>query len=226
MVLQPCPGRAGIGGQKPVPRHEDVRLEGLDRWSGSQKLLVTALEPLCVRSSVRVARDEDPVAVQCLDAVHEGRSVFLVQQVVANLDDVVGSDADEVTVEGRVVQLAQRQPVPDGRFASGFGVGHDVRGVEEFGVPEAAEGALSPVRVENPLAETSLMEAMPYGSGDVLAPTAAAVVVDEAGFAPLIDRVLPVVHLYRERERTPDRRRRRIPAIRPDTGPASARSSR
>ena len=104
-------------------------------------------------------------------------------------------------VEGRVVQLAERQPVPDGRFASGFGVGHDVRGVEEFGVPEAAEGALSPVRVEDPLAETSLMEAMPYGSGDVLAPTAAAVVVDEPGFLPLVDGVFPVVHLDRERER-------------------------
>ena len=64
------------------------------------------LKPVGVRPKTRIAREDDSVAVQGLNAVDEGRSVFFVQQVVAHLYYVVWTDTDEVAIERRVVQFA------------------------------------------------------------------------------------------------------------------------
>lgn len=51
--------------------------------------------------------------MQGLDAVHERRAVRLRQQVATHLHHVVGTDAEEVAVERRVVELAQRSVYAD-----------------------------------------------------------------------------------------------------------------
>ena len=130
------------------------------RLSRAPEGLVADLQEALVRPERRFPGDGDGHAVQRLDAVHQRWPVLFSQQIGAHLHDVVGSNAEEVAVEGGVMELAQRQPVRDGWFSL-VGVGHDVRGVEQLRVPETAEGALAPVGVEDALPKRALVEALP-----------------------------------------------------------------
>lgn len=73
---------------------------------------------------------------------------MLFQDVAANLDDIVWIYSEDITVEGSVVDLAERKPVRDTRLAVRFAVRDDVRGVEELGVLDVADGAVVVVGIE------------------------------------------------------------------------------
>ncbi len=98
----------------------------------------------------------------CLSAwsPFQRRGVALVRLEDPNLDDVVGPDTDELTVEGGVVQLTERETILDPRLAVWLRVWNDVGGVEQLLVAETAQGALLPVGAQHSFAERTLVE--PY----------------------------------------------------------------
>jgi hypothetical protein len=60
----------------------------------------------------------------------EHRPVDLREDVEAHGDFEVGRDADEVAIEGGVVELAERQAVGNDRLTEGMAVGEDVGGLQ------------------------------------------------------------------------------------------------
>ena len=65
-----------------------------------------------------------------LQSVAEHRAILLSEDVTANLDDQIGSYAEDVAVEGCMVDLAQGQTVRHYGLAERIGIRNDVRGVE------------------------------------------------------------------------------------------------
>ena len=104
------------------------------------------------------ARHMYSVLVKPLQAVNQHRPVLLLEDVAPNLDDSVRAHADEQSVECGVMQLAERKPVRHPWLSPGFTVWHDVGGVEQFVVPEAAQRTLRSVRTQHTLPKGPLME--------------------------------------------------------------------
>ena len=103
----------------------------------------------------------DLPAVHFLQPVQQHRPVFFSKNRRPHLDHVGRRHRQEVPVVRRMVQLAQREPVRDDRFAVGLGVPDDVRRVEQLLVPQAAQRALGLVRAQHALAKGALMEPGP-----------------------------------------------------------------
>ena len=74
------------------------------------------------------ARHVDEPALKALQAMLEHRPVDFLQHIEAHGDLEVGRDADEVAVEGGVVELAEREAIGNDRLAQGMAVGEDVGG--------------------------------------------------------------------------------------------------
>lgn len=100
----------------------------------------------------------------------ERRPISLVKEITANFNCVIRPYADEVPIECRVVQRAQCQSIAHDRMPLGIRIRKDVRGVEQFVVPKATEGALPVIRIKNSLAKCALVKPHPCDSGCV--PTA------------------------------------------------------
>ena len=109
-------------------------------------------------------------AVDLLQTDDQHWAVVFLEDRWPNLDDVVRSHGKEEAIEGSVVELAQREAVADDRLALGIAVGGDVRGVEQFEVPKATEGAPVLVGTEDSFAERHLMQPTPEGRRDVGTP--------------------------------------------------------
>lgn len=77
----------------------------------------------------------DLPAVHLLQPVQQHRAVFFRKKRWPHLDHVGRRDGQEVPVVGRMVQLAEGEPIRDDRFAVGLGVPDDVRRVEQLLVP-------------------------------------------------------------------------------------------
>ena len=71
--------------------------------------------------------------------LQQHRAVFFSKYRRPHLDHVGRRHGQEVPVVRRMVQLAQREPVRDDRFAVGLGVPDDVRRVEQLLVPQSAQ---------------------------------------------------------------------------------------
>src|ERR1039458_6843669 len=84
---------------------------------------------------------EDALVVNALEAVEEHRTVDLDEHVRPDLDRVVRPDAHDVGVEGRVMDLAESQPVRYDRPSLGVSVREDMGRVQKLLVPEMADGA-------------------------------------------------------------------------------------
>jgi hypothetical protein len=106
-------------------------------------------------------RDEELPPLEVLQAVTKHRPIDFLKDVVSDLDDEVGTDPDDVTVESRVVELAHGHAVGDQRVTPRMGVGQDVGGVEQLDVVQSAHGARLLIGKEHPLAEGELMEPVP-----------------------------------------------------------------
>lgn len=83
------------------------------------------------------------------------------------MDAEIRSDADEVLVEGAMVDRAEGEAVADDRLARLLGVGDDVRRIEEPNLPEPADRAAVSVRGEHDAAELRLVDALPDLANDV-----------------------------------------------------------
>src|SRR5579859_4201012 len=92
----------------------------------------------------------------------EHRTVDLAKDVFPNLNDETGSDADDVVVEGRVVQLAQGKAVGDYRIASRLSIRDDVCSVKQFFVTKLAKRARAAIRNEDSFTKACLMKALPH----------------------------------------------------------------
>jgi hypothetical protein len=96
--------------------------------------------------------------VKRLNGVHQRRTVPFPKDVFANFDFEIGTDADEVVIESRMVEGTERKAVVDVWLASRLRVANDVSRVEEFVVAKTAEGALTLVCIEDSFPKSSLME--------------------------------------------------------------------
>ncbi len=68
------------------------------------------------------------------------------QHVEAHGDLEVGRDADEIAVEGGVVELAEREAVGNDRLPQRMAVGEDVSGFQQLAMAEPADGAAAACR--------------------------------------------------------------------------------
>src|SRR5439155_4724725 len=98
------------------------------------------------------------------------RPVDFLQHVEAHGDLEIGRDADEVAVEGGVVELAERKSVGNDRLPKGMAVREDVRGFQQLVMAEPADGAALLVGAEHALAKAPLVQALPDHRGHVLPP--------------------------------------------------------
>lgn len=105
--------------------------------------------------------------MEILQAVAQHQTVDFVEDVVPDLHDEVVADAEDVAIEGGVMELAHGQTIRDDRLSSGVAVGKDVRGVEQLGMPQAAKCARVAVRPQHALAELQLMKPLTGQPGDV-----------------------------------------------------------
>jgi len=119
----------------------------------------------------------DRLAVETLQAVAEHRAVRLVPDLLADVDDQVGADTQDVGVEGAVMEPAEGQAVRQDGLAPRVPVRKDVRGVEELRVAQAADRAPLLVRAQDAPPEALLVEAPAGQLGDVPASSLA----DEGG---------------------------------------------
>src|SRR5688500_18679464 len=129
--------------------------------------------PVALRQTVDVGPIRPPyrdlhqrATVVLLEAVTQHRSVGLAEQARRYLDGVIRTDPEDVLVVGRVVQLAEGQAVGDDGIASRVGVGNDVRGIDQFGLIECANGAPDVVGGLDLAGEDRLVQA-PLGLGEV-----------------------------------------------------------
>jgi hypothetical protein len=113
------------------------------RQSGrrSREALEAELEPVRVGPILRPVRHRDLAAVEALQAGAQHRPVDLAQQPAGDVDDTRGVDAEQVAVEGEVVDRAQRDAVDDRGDAFLLDVGDDVRGLDEFALAQRADRA-------------------------------------------------------------------------------------
>ena len=96
--------------------------------------------------------------VKLLEPVFQHRPVNLLEHVQADLDLVVGPDAEDLRIERGVVQLAEREAVWNDRMPLRMPVWQNVRGLEEFLMPQMAHCAMRVVCREDALAERLLVQ--------------------------------------------------------------------
>ena len=90
----------------------------------------------------------------------EHRTVDFAKDVFPNLNDEIGPDADDVVVEGRVMQLAQGKAVGDYRIASRLSIRDDVCSVKQFFVTKLAKRACAAIRSEDSFTKACLMKTL------------------------------------------------------------------
>jgi hypothetical protein len=98
--------------------------------------------------------------VHSLEPVQEHRAVDLLEDVRTDLQDQVGTDSDDVRVERRVVELAQRQTIGHDRLAQRVPIGQNVGRVKQLRMVQPAHGACLPVRTQHAYAEVCLVQAL------------------------------------------------------------------
>ena len=89
--------------------------------------------------------------MKTLQTLLEHRPVRLVENVAAELDDIVRPNAEEMRVKRGVVQAAQRETVRNNRKPLRMPVWQDVRSLKH--VPESAYCAVPLVRFHNAFAK-------------------------------------------------------------------------
>ncbi len=82
-----------------------------DESAGCEELLISLLEAIWFGPRGALVRHSQLNTVHSLDAVLEHRSVNLDEYVLADLDDQIWPHADDVSVVGRMVDLAETQAV-------------------------------------------------------------------------------------------------------------------
>ncbi len=102
-----------------------------------------------------------------LQTMLEHGTVLFVQHVPSQLDDQVRPNPDDVAIEGRMMQLAEGNPVRNDREPARIGVGDDVGRLEKLRMTQSADGASPLVGFENPLPERPLVQSLLHGGRPV-----------------------------------------------------------
>jgi len=85
-------------------------------------------------------------------------AVVQIEKPVGDMDSEVRVDADQLRVEGSVVNLRQRQPICDPRLTHLLvGIGNDMGRVEELRLRQPRDGTAFPVRAQHGVAERHLV---------------------------------------------------------------------
>lgn len=95
------------------------------------------------------------LAVDFLEAVAKHGPIDLGEKIGADLSDVIRADSEQIGVESRMVDLAQRQAICDVHQAAGS-IRDDVGSVEQLASPQATDRALLPVCGEDANPELGL----------------------------------------------------------------------
>jgi hypothetical protein len=101
----------------------------------------------------------------------EHGTIFLVEDVAADLDHKVWPDSQHVSVECGVMQLAEREAVPYDWFTFGMPIRQDMGSVEELRMVKPTHSTPLLVRSEYPDPKAHLVESLPREPCDVLATT-------------------------------------------------------
>jgi len=101
--------------------------------------------------------------------VDEHGAIDFIEEVMSNVDRQVRRDAEHVGVEGCVMELAEREPIANGRFALWMAVRQDLSGFEQLRVLQVAHGTTPLIRLEYAFSEALLMQSSLDHGGDVAA---------------------------------------------------------
>jgi hypothetical protein len=107
--------------------------------------------------------------VELLQAVSEHRTILLVEDVLSDLHNEVWPNAENGSIEGRVVDLAQCETIGDARLTEWIAVLDDVSRVEEFAMTKPAHRTAIPIGSKHALPKTALVETLLGGHRDVSA---------------------------------------------------------
>ena len=134
-------------------------MKGLWGFSGRPEPLEPLGEVVGVGVEEGVAGDAEAFAVHVFQAGVEHRAVVFGQDVVTDVDDAIGGDAEDV------VRMADRMDLAEGEAVGDFGpaafvpIGEDVGGALARVVADAADGAAGLVGAHHQFAEAALVEA-------------------------------------------------------------------
>ena len=108
--------------------------------------------------------------MEILKSVAQHGTVALLQHVFPNVHVQVRIDSQDVLVVGGVVDLAERETVPNLRDAGLFPVRHDMRRIQQFAAVQTTERAALAIGPQNAAAEAHLVKAPLGGDGHVAPP--------------------------------------------------------
>ena len=97
----------------------------------------------------------------------EHGSVRLEEQFRTDLNNEVGTNADEIGVVGGVVDFAKRQAIGHNRFSRWLSVRDDMGGIEQFGMMQAANGTAFRIGVKHTRPKDGLMQSRHREAGYV-----------------------------------------------------------
>ena len=130
-----------------------------------EKLAIAVLQTPDVGSCGTLSgEDLKALVVDALDPASEHPAVDLLEHVLPDVEGEVRTDAEDLVVEGGVVDLARGEAVRNDGLSVRLAVGDDVRGVQELSVL-GADRALAVVGEQHLGAEDALMQA---GLGEAL----------------------------------------------------------
>jgi hypothetical protein len=116
------------------------------------------IQILALRLEQRILRHDDQRPVHFLQTVFKHGAVMLVENVSSNMDSPVCIDAEDVAVEGRVVNPTKREPVGDLRESALILVRNDMRSIQERPMTEPAHTAMTVVSSDDQLAKSPLVQ--------------------------------------------------------------------
>lgn len=102
----------------------------------------------------------DALVLKALQPFLQHRAVSFLEDVEPKVHATIRPDAQDIRVKCGMVQLAQGQPILDNRFSARVAIRQDVRCVEQFLVPQMADGTVLSVCPENALPEDHLMDTL------------------------------------------------------------------
>lgn len=95
-----------------------------------------------------------------LKSVFQHGAVNLPEDVLANVHNGVWSDAQNVRVVSRMMDLAEPDAIAHHWLALRMAIRKDMRGIEQYNVFEATDGALASIRCEYLTAKVSLVQTL------------------------------------------------------------------
>ncbi len=108
-------------------------------------------------------------------------SIVFFQDIGPDLQDVIRTDTEKVSVKCGMMELAQGQSIRNHRFTCWLTVWNNVGGIEKLLVSKSTECALVSIGIQDALPEGTLMQALPYGRCDILASGCVSVLLGHSG---------------------------------------------